>query len=326
MGGAQAGEVASRLATAAFREYHEADDLDRRAARRRDHPGGEPAHLRARARGHGGVRHGHDGHRRARRGRTDRHRARRRFARVPDRAGPARAADRRPLARRRPRPRRALSPEEAETHPQRSVITARSAPTPRWTSTRCRSTPKPATSTSSARTGSTTMIGDEEILAILERAKSLEHAGKDLVKAANRRGGEDNVTVVLFSVESDEPLEETAVLSGDGQGTQEDLEDTLTGLEVPRSSRRRSTAGRSRLHRAATRGESERRRSRSAAGGAGSSLSLAGARSSSSSLRSRSSECRARTSSGADEDGRVAVYQGRRGRSAPASTCTAPGT
>jgi protein phosphatase len=77
------------------------------------------------------------------------------------------------------------------------------------------------------------MLADEEILDILLGAKSLEHAGKDLVKAANRRGGEDNVTVVLFAVEAEERLEETAVMSGDGRGTAEDLEDTLTGLEAP---------------------------------------------------------------------------------------------
>jgi protein phosphatase len=77
------------------------------------------------------------------------------------------------------------------------------------------------------------MVPDDEIVARIERAKDLEHAAKDLVKAANRQGGEDNVTVVLFAVEADEPLEETAVMGGDGRGTREDLEDTLTGLEAP---------------------------------------------------------------------------------------------
>jgi hypothetical protein len=46
---------------------------------------------------------------------------------------------------------------------------------------------------------------------------------------------------VLFALESDEPLEETAVMSGDGRGTREDLEDTLTGLEAPALVQREET-------------------------------------------------------------------------------------
>src|SRR5207248_1227349 len=47
-------------------------------------------------------------------------------------------------------------------------------------------------------------------------------------------GGEDNITVVLFSIAEGEedPGADTAV-SSDGRGTAEDLEDTLTGLEPP---------------------------------------------------------------------------------------------
>jgi hypothetical protein len=55
------------------------------------------------------------------------------------------------------------------------------------------------------------------------------------VRAANTGGGEDNVTVVLFRVEGDEPVEETlvapAVAEGNGQGDPDELEDTLTNLQ-----------------------------------------------------------------------------------------------
>jgi PPM family protein phosphatase len=233
MGGAQAGEVAARLATAAFREYHEADDLageqrvaaiiqeaNRRIyerARVDTEVSGMGTTVTAALVEEGRIVIGHVGDSRAyrlRAGRleqlTDDH------SLVADLVRGGR-----------------LSPEEAETHPQRSVITRALGTDPEVDVDSLSVDAEAGDLYLICSDGLTTMIGDDEILAILERAKSLEHAGKDLVKAANRRGGEDNVTVVLFSVESDEPLEETAVLSGDGQGTQEDLEDTLTGLEAP---------------------------------------------------------------------------------------------
>jgi PPM family protein phosphatase len=233
MGGAQAGEVAARLATAAFREYHEADDLvgeERVAAiiqeaNRRIY---ERARVDTQVSGMGTtvtaalveearIVIGHVGDSRAYRLRggsleqlTDDH------SLVADLVRGGR-----------------ISPEEAETHPQRSVITRALGTDAEVDVDSLSVNAEPGDLYLICSDGLTTMLGDEEILAILESAKSLEHAGKDLVKAANRRGGEDNVTVVLFTVEADEPLEETAVMSGDGRGTQEDLEDTLTGLEAP---------------------------------------------------------------------------------------------
>jgi PPM family protein phosphatase len=233
MGGAQAGEVAARLATAAFREYHEADDLageerlaaiiqeaNRRIferARVDSEVSGMGTTVTAALLEEGRIVIGHVGDSRAYRLRggrleqlTDDH------SLVADLVRGGR-----------------ISPEEAETHPQRSVITRALGTDPEVDVDSLAVDAESGDLYLICSDGLTTMITDEEILAILERAKSLESAGKDLVKAANRRGGEDNVTVVLFNVESDEPLEETAVMSGDGRGTQEDLEDTLTGLEAP---------------------------------------------------------------------------------------------
>jgi protein phosphatase len=233
MGGAQAGEVAARLATAAFREYHEADDLageerlaaiiqeaNRRIferARVDSEVSGMGTTVTAALLEEGRIVIGHVGDSRAYRLRggrleqlTDDH------SLVADLVRGGR-----------------ISPEEAETHPQRSVITRALGTDPEVDVDSLAVDAESGDLYLICSDGLTTMITDEEILAILERAKSLESAGKDLVKAANRRGGEDNVTVVLFNVESDEPLEETAVMSGDGRGTQEDLEDTLSGLEAP---------------------------------------------------------------------------------------------
>jgi hypothetical protein len=76
------------------------------------------------------------------------------------------------------------------------------------------------------------MVEDDRILAILRDAKSLEQAARSLVKEANRRGGEDNVTVVLFQLEAGDALADTLV-AGNGHDASADLEDTLSGLEAP---------------------------------------------------------------------------------------------
>jgi PPM family protein phosphatase len=233
MGGAQAGEVAARLATAAFREYHAADDLagqerltaiiqeaNRRIyerARVDSEVSGMGTTVTAALIEEGRIVIGHVGDSRAYRLRSGR------LEQLTD--DHSLVADLVRGGR--------ISPEEAEMHPQRSVITRALGTDPEVDVDSLAMDAESGDLYLICSDGLTTMITDEEILSILERAKSLESAGKDLVKAANRRGGEDNVTVVLFTVESDEPLEETAVMSGDGRGTQEDLEDTLTGLEAP---------------------------------------------------------------------------------------------
>ena len=45
------------------------------------------------------------------------------------------------------------------------------------------------------------MVDDEAILAIVERTvTSLDKAARALVDAANKGGGEDNITIVLFEI------------------------------------------------------------------------------------------------------------------------------
>ena len=233
MGGAQAGEVASRLAVDAFREFHEADGLEpeervtaiiqeanRRIyerAREDTQASGMGTTVTAALVGEESVSIGHVGDSRAYRLRggrleqlTDDH------SLVADLVRGGR-----------------LTPEEADVHPQRSVIT-RALGTDREVDVDAFTfEAEPDDIILLCSDGLTTMLTDEEIVAIVSEAKSLEHAAKQLVKAANRRGGEDNVTVVLFALESSdsESLEDT-VVAGDGQGSKDDLEDTLTGLEA----------------------------------------------------------------------------------------------
>ena len=46
--------------------------------------------------------------------------------------------------------------------------------------------------------GLTGMVGEAGVKPILERAETLEQAGRELIAAANEAGGRDNITVVLF--------------------------------------------------------------------------------------------------------------------------------
>jgi PPM family protein phosphatase len=235
MGGAQAGEVASRLAAAAFREFHEADELEPeervraiiQEANRRIY---ERAHRDAQASGMGTtitaalledglVALGHVGDSRAYRVRDGR------LEQLTE--DHSLVADLMRSGR--------LTAEEAEGHPQRSVITRALGTDPEVDVDTFTVEAGPGDVFLLCSDGLTSMVADEEILDLIARSDSLAAAAKALVKAANRSGGEDNITVVLFTLEGeDSGLEETLV-AGNGRGSDEDLEDTLTGVEVPRA-------------------------------------------------------------------------------------------
>jgi PPM family protein phosphatase len=93
-----------------------------------------------------------------------------------------------------------LTEEQAEEHPQRSIITRALGPEP---------SVNVDTMTFPARDGDvyllcsdglTTMVSDDEIRRILSESKSLRSAVSKLVEAANRGGGRDNITAVAFRV------------------------------------------------------------------------------------------------------------------------------
>ncbi|HTD58622.1 MAG TPA: Stp1/IreP family PP2C-type Ser/Thr phosphatase [Solirubrobacteraceae bacterium] len=94
-----------------------------------------------------------------------------------------------------------LTPEEAEEHPQRSVITRALGP---------EATVEVDVRSFRGRTGDvyllcsdglTTMLGEEELLGLLSANARLHDAGEALIAAANAAGGKDNITVVLFRLE-----------------------------------------------------------------------------------------------------------------------------
>jgi protein phosphatase len=128
-----------------------------------------------------------------------------------------------------------LSPEEAEAHPQRSVITRALGTDPDVDAD---------TFTIQARKGDvfllcsdglTDMVSNETILTLVERHRQdMDDALRALVKAANRGGGEDNITVVAFEI-ADQPA------SRDGDTREQALpstpmvgedEDTLTEVDA----------------------------------------------------------------------------------------------
>jgi protein phosphatase len=122
-----------------------------------------------------------------------------------------------------------LSPEEAETHPQRSVITRALGTDPDVDVDTFVIDAQEGDLFLICSDGLTTMVGDEDILDLLERNHDdLDRAAKSLVAAANRAGGEDNITVVAFSISADDG--DTVQLPAAGED-----DDTLHGVQPPPS-------------------------------------------------------------------------------------------
>jgi serine/threonine protein phosphatase PrpC len=98
-----------------------------------------------------------------------------------------------------------LSPEEAEGHPQRSVITRALGTDPDVDVDTFSVETKPGDLFLLCSDGLTSMVDDETILREVERNRGdLAKAAKALVRAANKGGGEDNITVVFFEIAGDD--------------------------------------------------------------------------------------------------------------------------
>jgi serine/threonine protein phosphatase PrpC len=108
-----------------------------------------------------------------------------------------------------------LSPEEAESHPQRSVITRALGSDPDVDVDTFTVEAHPGDVFLLCSDGLTSMVGDESILEAVEGHRGdLDGAASELVRRANRAGGEDNITVVCFEIAEEGAVaaEETAVL------------------------------------------------------------------------------------------------------------------
>ena len=103
-----------------------------------------------------------------------------------------------------------LTPEQAAEHPHRSVITRALGTEARVDVDTFTMEAQPGDLYLLCSDGLTTMVGDGEILAVADGAgREPEMVARELVDAANRAGGEDNITVVVFEVEEGEPEVET---------------------------------------------------------------------------------------------------------------------
>ena len=122
-----------------------------------------------------------------------------------------------------------LTPEEAEAHPQRSVITRAVGTEPDVDVDTFTIEPEDGDLFLICSDGLTDMVDDGTIIDAIERHRDdLDEAAKALVGAANRVGGEDNITVLLVEVGAEaEELSDTLR----AEAVEVD-EDTLSGLDA----------------------------------------------------------------------------------------------
>jgi PPM family protein phosphatase len=97
-----------------------------------------------------------------------------------------------------------ISPEAAEHHPQRSIITRALGPEPDVDVDTYTLPGREGDVYLLCSDGLTSMVSDEELASVLRQSDSLQEAADALVRAANQSGGKDNITVVLFSLDEDE--------------------------------------------------------------------------------------------------------------------------
>jgi len=138
-----------------------------------------------------------------------------------------------------------LSPEEAEHHPQRSVITRALGTDPDVDVDTFIVDAESGDIFLLCSDGLTDMLGDAQIVEVLTGRKSLDDAAKELIKLANKAGGEDNITIVAFEL-TDEPEERTVEQTRPlpAVGDEEDTLDEFDAVPVveepePRGRRRR---------------------------------------------------------------------------------------
>jgi protein phosphatase len=101
-----------------------------------------------------------------------------------------------------------LSPEEAQHHPQRAIITRALGVDPDVEVDTYRVDLKPGDRLLICSDGLTGMLSDETIAATLRRHADPQQAAETLVDMANQAGGDDNITVVILD----------ALADGDGRG------------------------------------------------------------------------------------------------------------
>jgi PPM family protein phosphatase len=130
-----------------------------------------------------------------------------------------------------------LTPEQAESHPRRSIITRALGIDPEVEVDVYPLELRPGDRLLLCSDGLTTMLRGDEIAEILEGEPHPERAAQLLVDAANAAGGEDNVTALVVEVVEDEDASAVAPAA-------DDLDEDETTETAPRRRRRRPGRGR----------------------------------------------------------------------------------
>lgn len=94
-----------------------------------------------------------------------------------------------------------ITDAQAEDHPQRSIITRALGPEPDVEVDVQTAPAAPGDLFLLCSDGLTTMVGEQRIAAVLSDATSLRGAVRQLVEEANRAGGRDNITALAFRLE-----------------------------------------------------------------------------------------------------------------------------
>jgi protein phosphatase len=137
-----------------------------------------------------------------------------------------------------------LTEEQAAEHPQRSIITRALGPEPEVEVDTWSYPVRPGDILLLCSDGLTSMVSEDDVTRILTQAPTLEQAGENLIAAANAAGGRDNITVVLFEVEdagAPRAVDEETVVGLPAVSPDATDQDTLTG-EPAVSSRVATTA------------------------------------------------------------------------------------
>src|SRR4029078_2687400 len=118
-----------------------------------------------------------------------------------------------------------LTEEQAETHPQRSVITRALGPEPNVMVDVEEYGAKGGDLFLVCSDGLTSMVREDKLKPLLlEHSGSLDQLGHDLIAAANAAGGRDNITVILFTLDEEGAPEHSGgapAPSLGGRGTRE---------------------------------------------------------------------------------------------------------
>ena len=123
-----------------------------------------------------------------------------------------------------------LSAEAAENHPQRSIITRALGPEADVQVDAHSHVGRDGDVYLLCSDGLTGMISEADIEGILRASPSLEEAAATLIRAANQSGGKDNITVVLFRVAEDSGADERT--GGPDLQNQETIHQGLTAADV----------------------------------------------------------------------------------------------